>query len=270
MRRSLTLVFAVVAVLAIAGCGKKAEQAQQNATGADSLLASNPTEQQSGNLTPQTDYQQPAQPAPPASTPAPAPSKPKSKPKTTGGGGSSSSPTPSTPAEAPGTTVPAGTAFKVAFTTHVTSETAQAGDPWSGTLSEAIPLGSDGTIPQGSIARGVVVAARPAKAGDRAMLLLQMTSIEIGGKSYEVSGQSDSLVAGSTRARNVGAVAGGAAAGALLGRVIGGSGKGALIGGLVGGAAATGAVAKSKGYQVEMKEGALMTFTLSRNARVRF
>ena len=262
MRRPLILAaVALVLAAALAGCGKKADQAQQATTSADSLLANNPTEQQSGNLTPATGYQQPQ--TPPAGTPAPAPSRPRS---------STPRPKPApvrSPVEAPGTTVPAGTAFHVSFSTHVTSETAQTGDPWSGTLKEAISLGSDGSIPAGSTVRGVVAAAKPAEKGDRAMLLLEMTSIEVGGKSFEVSGHSDSMVAGSTRARNVGAVAGGAAVGALAGRMIGGSGKGALIGGLIGGAAATGAVAKSKGYQVEIKEGAEMTFTLTRNAKLR-
>ena len=164
--------------------------------------------------------------------------------------------------------MPAGTAFHVTFSTAITSETANAGDPWSGTLKDAIPV-EGGSFPAGTIVRGVVSAARPAARGDRAMLMLSMTSIEVNGKSYEVSGGADSVVAGSTRTRNVGAVAGGAAAGALIGRAVGGSGKGALIGGLLGGAAATGAVAKSKGYQVEMKEGADMTFTLRRDAKIR-
>jgi hypothetical protein len=99
--------------------------------------------------------------------------------------------------------------------------------------------------------------------------VLRLTSVDFKGQAIEVSGKTDSLIAGSTRTRNVGAVAGGAAAGALLGRAIGGSGKGALIGGLIGGAAATGAVAKSKGYQVEAKEGLEMTFTLTHDSHLR-
>ena len=44
-----------------------------------------------------------------------------------------------------------------------------------------------------------------------------------------------------------------------------GGNKGALIGGLLGGGAATGAVAKSKGYQVVLKPGTELTFTVSRS-----
>ncbi|MFI5372930.1 MAG: hypothetical protein ACHQ52_15350 [Candidatus Eisenbacteria bacterium] len=259
MRRTVLVAVAAFAVVAsLAGCGKKAEQAQQSTSSADSLLASNPTEQQSGNLTPQTNYQQQSEPqAPPAAAPTKSASKPKPKPKPA-----------EKPAEAESATLPAGTLFHVVVGTPVTSETANPGDGWSGTLKEAVPIGAMGVIPAGSAVHGVVEGAKPAAKGDRAVLVLRLTSVEIQGKNVEVSGHTDSLIAGSTRTRNVGAIAGSAAAGALLGRAIGGSGKGAVIGGLLGGAAATGAVAKSKGYQVEVKEGAEMTFTLTRESLV--
>ena len=83
------------------------------------------------------------------------------------------------------------------------------------------------------------------------MLVLSISSIELDGKTFGVKGSTDSLIAGSTRTRNVGAVAGGAAAGALIGKAVSGSGKGALIGGLLGGAAATGGGRGTQDYQVE-------------------
>ena len=87
------------------------------------------------------------------------------------------------------------------------------------------------------------------------MLDLALSSINVEGRTYRVHGGTEAVVAGSTRARNLGAVAAGAGAGALIGKAVGGGGKGALIGGLIGGAAATGAVAASKGYQVVLKPG---------------
>lgn len=258
-RTALIAVAAFAMAASLAGCGKKAEQAQQNTSTTDSLLANNPTEQQNGNLTPQTNYQQQPETQNP---PTPAPTKPASKPKP------KPAPAPSKPAEA-SVTLPAGTPFHVVMGTTVTSETAQAGDAWTGTLKEAVPVGEAGVIPAGSTVHGVVEGAKGAQKGDRAVLVLRLTSVDFKGQAIEVSGKTDSLIAGSTRTRNVGAIAGGAAAGALLGRAIGGSGKGALIGGLIGGAAATGAVAKSKGYQVEAKEGLEMTFTLTHDSHLR-
>src|SRR6185503_5585915 len=110
----------------LAGCGKKTEQASES-TSADSLLAMNPTEQAPGDLTPQESYDQapPDQPAEPVVKPA---SKSVSKPKPKSS---------STPAPAPvpsGVEVPAGTGIAVTMNTAITSETAQPGDAWTGTV----------------------------------------------------------------------------------------------------------------------------------------
>jgi len=257
MRFVKSLAILTVLALLAAGCGPRAEQTADT-TSADSLLASSPLEQPGGDLTPQTEFQQTPDPA--TQTP-PAATKPAAtKPRTSGG---------STPAPAPGLTIGAGTPMKVAVTTKITSETAAAGDAWTGTLSEPVTLGSVSSLPAGTVVHGVVTGAKPAQKGDRAVLVLAVTSIEIDGKTHSVKGSTDSLVAGSTRARNVGAVAGGAAAGALIGKAVSGSGKGALIGGLLGGAAATGAVASTKGYQVEVKEGTEITFTVDQTTKLK-
>lgn len=249
MRRSSILVLGLLSALAVASCARKQEAAQQEST-VDSLLASNPSEQGSGNLTPQTEYQEPA---PKQAEPAPAP--PRRNPASTR--------TTSSPKPAPGVAVPAGTAFTVAVMAKITSETAQPGDTWTGSVKDPVIVGDHVAIPAGSAVTGVVTGVQPAQKGSRAVLVLAIKSVEIDGKSHALSAGTDSLIAGSTRARNVGAVAGGAAAGALIGKVIGGSSKGALIGGLIGGATATGAVVASKGYQAEVKEGAEMTFSVN-------
>jgi hypothetical protein len=252
MRPSFRLFSATLLVVAAAGCGGGQQAAQESSV--DSLLAANPTEQTPGDITPQTEFQQqPAQEAPPARKPASRP-----KPPTSSG-------TQSTPS----VTMPAGTPIKIAVAASITSETAQPGDTWNGTVQEPVVVGDRIVIPAGSLVTGVVSGAKPAEKGSRAVLVLGVKSIEANGKSYAVSATADSIVAGSTRARNVGAVAGGAAAGALLGKAIGGSNKGALIGGLVGGAAATGAVAASKGYQATVKEGAEMTFHVNTSVTMR-
>ena len=260
MRRSFPLLSATLLLIGAAGCGGGQKQAAQESS-VDSLLASNPTEQTSGNITPQQEYQQQPE-APPATAPTakPASVKPKTTTKTI-----TATPTHATsqPKEEPGVTLAEGTGIKVKVTTHITSETAQPGDTWTGTVQEPVTAGDRIVIPAGSTVTGVVTGAKAAEKGSRAVLVLAVKSVDVNGTAHPVSATTDSLIAGSTRARNVGAVAGGAAAGALLGKAIGGGGKGALIGAIVGGAAATGAVASSKGYQVEVKEGAEMTFTVN-------
>jgi len=161
-------------------------------------------------------------------------------------------------------TVASGTSLEVTLSTPLTSETAHAGDSWSGSVVH----GAQG-IPAGSSVSGTILDAKAAEKGDRAMLDLGLTSITVAGHRYMVHGNTESIIAGSTRARNLGAIAGGAAAGALVGNAVSGSTKGTVIGGLIGGGAATGVVAASDGYQVVLKSGTPLTFTTNESVAVR-
>jgi hypothetical protein len=263
MRRLLILGSTVcLLALGLAACSQNTEQASETTT--DSLLASSPVEQPAGDISPQTDYMTPPE-TPPQETPAATtPAKPASKPKT--------SPSPSRPKPAPvetGALVATGTPIEVAVSMQISTETANPGDTWTGEVKEAVIVGNDVVIPAGSRVEGVVNSVVPAEKGKLATLDLAVKSISINGESHSVSAGTEAIVAGSPRARNLGAIAGGAAAGALIGKAVGGSGKGAVIGGLIGGAAATGAVAKSKGYQVVIKEGTVITFNVSKDVRIR-
>lgn len=253
MRKTLLTTCVMLAALAmIAGCGaRNTEQAME--TSSDSLLAASPTEPAPGDITPQTEYQQPQTPAPQA-TPTPAP-----RPRP-------AAPRPEAPRPAPvsqGVTVPEGTPIKVTVDAQISSETAQPGDTWTGVVKEPVIIGTAAPIPAGSVVHGVITGSLAAEKGNRATLVLAVKSITVGSTEHAVPAGTDSIIAGSPRARNLGAIAGGAAAGALIGKAVGGN-KGALIGGLLGGGAATGAVAKSKGYQVVLKPGTELTFTVNR------
>lgn len=246
MRRMAWMLGITLMVVALAGCARKSEQAA--ATSSDSLLSANPVETPQGDITPQAQYQEPK---PQAQTPPAPASKPKPK----------SKPAPQATAPSnPGVTMPAGTGIKIAVNAQISSETAKPGDAWTGTVSAPVVIGTAAPIPAGSTVSGVVLASEGAEQGSRAFLVLGVRSVDVGGTSHAVHATADSIVAGSTRARNLGAIAGGAAAGALIGKAVGGSNKGALIGGLIGAAAGTGAVAKSKGYQVVIKEGTEIVF----------
>jgi hypothetical protein len=253
MFRPIRIGSVLVIALALAGCAQKSEQAA-NDTASDSLLAANPVEPPQTGITPQTEFQpeQQKETPPPPPAPKPAASKPKPKP--------APPETPSAPV-ARGVTVPAGTAIKISVAAQITSETAQSGDVWSGEVTEPLVIGTSAPIPAGSKVSGVISSAKAAEKGSRAHLVLAVRTIEVGGRTYHIHATADSLIAGSTRARNVGAVAGSAGAGALIGKAIGGGGKGALVGGLVGGLVGAGAVASTKGYQVTVKEGTEMVFT---------
>lgn len=254
MKRTTTLLAAaaLIAAMALAGCGgSQTDQAAETAT--DSLLAANPLEDLPGDITPQEDFELAEAPAPPRKETKPAP-KPKPAP-------------PPAPVD-PGVTIPAGTPLTMTMSVEVNSEFAKAGDQWTGVITEPVIIGTDAPIPAGSTVNGVVTAAKEAESGDRAMLLLTVTSITVNGKTHNMMASTDSIIAGSTRARNLGAVAGAGAAGALIGKAVGGT-KGAVIGGLLGGTAGAVGAAKSKGYQVVLKEGTELTFYVTQDAVVK-
>ena len=261
-RRPLFICLTLVATFALASCSKKADTTAGGTT-SDSLLASSPIEQPQGNLTPQSGFTPDPNAANPHTSPAHRSERPASRPEQ-----KTPRATPPAPA-APGVTVPAGTALRVTIDGPITSETAHEGDAWTGTIKEAVTVGSMAPFPAGSMVHGVIEGVAPAEKGSRAVLVLRINSIEANGKSLAIDAGADSIVAGSTRARNLGGIAGGAAAGALIGRAIGGSGKGAVIGGLIGAAAGTGAVARSKGYQAEVGKGAEMVFHVRRDTHLK-
>jgi hypothetical protein len=166
-------------------------------------------------------------------------------------------------------TLPSGTSIQVALGTPLSSETANVGSSWNGSTTSSSVVDGRNVIPAGSSVSGTVTAVDPAQKGDRAMLDLGLTSISVGSRTYRVHGGMESVIAGSTRARNLGAIAGSAAGGALIGKAVSGTGKGALIGGVIGGGVATGVVAASDGYQVVLKAGTPLTFTTTAAVAVR-
>jgi len=165
-------------------------------------------------------------------------------------------------------TLLAGTTFNVVLGSTISSETASVGDAWQGTVQENVATQNGGMIAAGSQVDGVVVGVTAAKRGSRAMLDLGVRQIRVNGGNSSVTASSEAVIAGSTRARNLGAIAGGAVAGALIGKVVG-DGKNAAVGGLIGGGAATAVVAGSKGYQVVLSNGTVMSFTVNQTVAVR-
>jgi len=169
----------------------------------------------------------------------------------------------------PGVEVPSGTSMSIRLTSTISSETAKAGDAWTGVVAAPVVVGDKVVIPVGSGVDGVVEGVQAAKRGSRAMLDLAVENVSADGRVHDVAATGEPVVAGSPRARNLGAIAGGAAAGALIGKAVGGDGEDAAVGGVIGGAAATGVVAASKGYQVVLKSGTLMTFSTSKSVNIR-
>ena len=161
-----------------------------------------------------------------------------------------------------------GTKINVSLGSNISSETALVGDAWHGTVTENVAGQNGGMIPAGSPVDGVVAGVTPASRGSRAMLELTVRGIQVNGHNESITANSEPVIAGSPRARNLGAIAGGAVAGALIGKAVG-DGKGAAVGAVLGGGAAAGVVAASKGYQVVLPDGIVMSFSVSQTVAMR-
>jgi hypothetical protein len=174
-----------------------------------------------------------------------------------------------TPTRVAHLTLPSGTSIDITLGTSLTSETARVGNAWIGTVQNASVVNGRNLIPAGSPVAGTVTGVTAAHKGNRAMLDLGLTSITVGDHRYRVEGSTEAVIAGSPRARNLGAIAAGTAAGALVGRAVSGSNRGTIVGGLIGGGAATGVVSQTRGWQVVLKEGTPLTFTTHEAVAVR-
>lgn len=159
-------------------------------------------------------------------------------------------------------TISAGTQLSIRLNEELSSEKAQVGDVFHGSISSPITIDDQTVIPGTADVEGRVVDVKSAgRFAGQADLVLQLTRLQMNGKSYNL--QTDqwskaSIGRGKATATKVG---GGAAVGAILGGIFGG-GKGAAIGAAAGAGAGTGVAAAGKGQQIVLKPEAVIAFTL--------
>jgi hypothetical protein len=159
-----------------------------------------------------------------------------------------------------GVTIPAGTPINVRLNTNIATDDAHAGDPWSGTVSQSVVAGDRVMIPAGSPVEGVIANVSQGTHSDPAQLDLAVRTVTVDGQTRSMTADTDPIVGGSSRAKKLGAVAGGAAAGALLGHTVARGNHGTLIGGLIGGAAGYG-LTRNAFRTLQLKPGTVVTFT---------
>lgn len=282
-RRGATLSLLGAAMLALAACGDKKDDALagDSALGRDLAMAKDSAAQ------PQLqDVPAPAPtttPAPVATTPAPRPTPrpapprtttPRETPKPTTPAPTTSAPAPA-PAAAPVTgTVAAGTSLTFASNSKVCSNTKQVGDKFTATLSETVN-GSNGIdIPSGATGTFEVTGAKTAKnSKDESSLTVKLLSVTFGGRTYPVEAvtqtASTSRVRSATKGDDAKKVAGGAIIGAIAGQVIGKNTKGTVIGAAAGAAAGTAAAAATGNYDTCLNDGGSMTVRLDSPITIR-
>lgn len=160
-------------------------------------------------------------------------------------------------------TVPDETLLHVTLDQALSSDQSRSGDHFEATVSQPVVIDEKTVVPQGTHVEGAVVDARPSgRLRGRARLQLALQSIELDGKTYQISTASSQRQGDDHKKRNWAWVVGGAGGGALIGAIAGG-GKGALIGGPLG-AGAGSAVAFFTGKKdIHLSPEFALTFRLA-------
>lgn len=161
--------------------------------------------------------------------------------------------------------IPAGARLTVRLTSQLSSETAQAGQTWEGTLARDVVANGSTVAKAGTPVRGVVTTAKPSgRLHNPGILGLRVN--RVGNASVQTS--AISRKGESHTKSNVAKVGGGAAAGAIIGALAGG-GKGAAIGSLAGGAAGTGVAAATGKKDVVFPAESVLSFTVTSGSTAR-
>jgi hypothetical protein len=165
----------------------------------------------------------------------------------------------------------AGTAISAKFDAGINSRTHKVGQKVTGTVSSDVKDKSGRVvIPAGSRVHITIAAIHESerKSDKTGKLVLTPTKVEIGGRSYPLTGSASALDRTlkdrKTNAGDIAKVGIGVGAGALLGTAVtGGSTKGAVIGGVAGGAVGTQRAIETQDRDVVVPVGSRLKVTLA-------
>jgi hypothetical protein len=160
-------------------------------------------------------------------------------------------------------TLPQGTLLQLRTSEALDSKRAKDGAPLQFTVIHDVAVGGVLAIPRGATVHGVVTEVK--KAGDlggSAELALKLTSLDLGGHSYDLDSDQFKVKGPNKAGQTAGNTVGGALLGALIGGAVG-RGSGAAIGAGAGAAAGLGASAASGGPRAWIPAEALVTFHLN-------
>lgn len=160
-------------------------------------------------------------------------------------------------------TIPQGTSLSVRLIDPVDSEKNKEGDTFRASLDSPVVIDEKTVIPKHAEAEARLISAKSAgHFTGSSELVLVLSKITVGSKSYEVETGQYSKKGGSRGKRSAAVIGGGAAAGAVIGAIVGG-GKGAAIGAAAGAGTGTGVQAMTKGEQIKLPSETLLDFELT-------
>jgi len=164
--------------------------------------------------------------------------------------------------------VPAGTQVSVMLSKELTTKDCQAGDPWEGTLADAVTVGGRTAWPAGTAVRGVVSQSTPTGrlSSGNGGLGIKLTFI---GRE-DVDAGTYVMVGDKRGTRNAKFIGGGAALGALVGILSDNKNKNdhALGGAAVGAAAGTALAAGTADTMIKIPASTPVSFTLNAPERI--
>ncbi|HVB35874.1 MAG TPA: hypothetical protein VND42_01440 [Candidatus Acidoferrales bacterium] len=168
------------------------------------------------------------------------------------------------PESAQSVTIPAGTELHVILRSTISSGASQSGDSFDGTIAEPVVVGGMVVVPRDARARGTVVEARSSgRLSKPAFLSVALTAVQAGGSWVDVTTRPVTMEGKSHKKRDIIAIGGGSAVGALIGGLAGG-GKGAAIGAGAGAGAGTAGAAYTGKKEISLPAESRLTFRLRR------
>jgi hypothetical protein len=230
--------------------------------------------------------QAPAVAPPPAAAPPPAQpttSAATTQPVATGGGTTpaptAAAPAAVSPAAAPApkpepppaprfreVTIPAGTKLSVSVLSTLASNTSKVEDPVLGALAEPVVVSGRTALPKGTELSGTITDAKESgRVKGKASIAFRFERVRFDGENYPIQTARVTIEAGQNKGDDVKKGGAGAGLGAIVGGIAGG-GTGAAIGAVAGG---TGAVMATKGREVEVAPGTVVTAVVQSALTVR-
>jgi hypothetical protein len=159
-------------------------------------------------------------------------------------------------------TLPQGTLVQLRTSEPVGTKNAKDGTPVEFTVIQDVAPGGVLAIPRGATVHGVVAEVkRPGALAGSPELVLQLTSLDLGGQNYPLQSDQFKVKGPNKGGRTAESAFGGALVGAIIGGAVG-RGPGAAIGAAAGAGAGTAASAASPGPGVWIPAEALVTFHL--------
>lgn len=168
-------------------------------------------------------------------------------------------------------TIPAGTVLRLRVNRGFGSDISRVEDPVSATLARAVTIGGRTILPAGSTASGYISeATRPGKVKGRGRVGVRFTRITplSDSEQYRMQTRSWVAVAPATKKKDALTIGLPAAGGAVIGALVDGK-KGAGIGAAAGGGAGTAVVLTTRGKDVRVGRGAVLSVRLASPLTVR-